>query len=146
MSRSMFLCIAILLVGCTPKWRRTPRPDIKGSNALASVSSFIATNGWDMFTNKEETLDWEDLEPKTYITGLPWKKWSGKQFQAKTSGGILYVLLGDEFHHDYYGIAYNPTTNHFPQYVRRFRPVGDHWYVWAQPEFWYTDTTEGRYE
>ena len=141
-----FLCAAFLLFGCEPKWTRTRPPDIKGSNALASVSHFIATNGWDMFTNKEETIYWEDLEPRLYITGLPWKKWSGKQFQAKTSGGILYVLLGDEFHHDYYGLGYNPTTNHFPEYIRWFRPVGDHWYVWSQPEFWYSATTDGHYE
>jgi hypothetical protein len=142
----LILCVAILFVGCDPKWTRTPGPDIKSSNAMASVSGFIATNGWDMFTNKKETLDWEDLDPKVYITGLPWKAWSEKKFQAKTSGSILYVLLGDEFHHDYYGVAYNPTTNHFPEYVRWFRPIGDHWYVWSQPEFWYGATTDGRYE
>jgi hypothetical protein len=121
-------------------------PDVQGSNALASVSSFTATNGWDMYTNKSYCITWEDLEPKFYISGVPWKAWSGKQLQAVTSDGILLVLLGDEFHHDYYGIAYNPKTNRFDQCVRSFKPIGNHWYVWRQPEFWASTPVDGRYE
>lgn len=146
MTRLALPCItALRLAGCTPEWRKTPGPDIHGTNALASVRSFIATNGWNTYATNVDIF-WEDWEPKRYISELPWKTWSGKSFQATTSEGVLYVLLGDAFHHDYYGVAYNPNTNHFPEWIRGFRPVGDHWYVWSQPEFWYTAKTDGRYE
>lgn len=108
--------------------------------------SFVATNGWDAYAETNYTIFWEDLEPKYYISELPWKQWSGQHFQALTRAGILYVLLGDAFHHDYYGVAYNPNTNRFPEWIRGFKPIGDHWYVWVQPEFWYSDKTDGRYE
>jgi hypothetical protein len=139
--------MALLLVGCTKTWEKVSAPDIHGSNALASVFSFIATNGWD--THARQTNDlifWADEERRLYISGLPWKKWSGQSFPALTSRGILYVLLGDAFHGDYYGVAYNPNTNHFPEWIRGFKPIGGHWYVWAQPEFWYSAKTDGRYE
>lgn len=146
MKRLALLFAPFVLVGCTEPWLKVSGPDIHDSNALASVSSFIATNGWNMYTNNDHTIYWEELKPKFYISELPWKAWSGKQFQAKTRGGILYVLLGDEFHHDYYGVAYNPNTNRFDECIRGFKPIGGHWYNWAQPEFWYSCPVAGRYE
>lgn len=136
--------VAFLIAGCTPNWQCASAPDVRGPNSLANVHSFIATNGPNTYTN-EANLDWEDFEPKVYISGLPWKKWNAKRFQARTSDGILYVLIGDAFHHDYYGVAYNPSTNHFPRWIR-FKPVGDHWYVWLEPEFLDTSVTTGSYE
>ena len=140
------LLVAMTFVGCTPTWKKTPAPDIHGTNSLASAMSFITTNGWNTYAETNYDIFWEDLEPKFYISDLPWKKWSGQRFQALNREGILYVLLGDEFHHDYYGVAYNPNTNHFPEWIREFKPIGSHWYAWAQPEFWDSATTRGRYE
>jgi hypothetical protein len=41
----------------------------------------------------------------------------------------------EEWHHDFTGVAYNPNTNTFCSPIAGFKPVGQHWYVWAQPEF-----------
>jgi hypothetical protein len=149
MTRVGILLTMLSLVGCTPTWEKTKAPDITGTNALASVFSFVATNGWDSYSETNTYIFWteeEDGKQPHYISGLPWKRLHDQRFWALTSGGILYVLLGDEFHHDYYGVAYNPTTNHFPEWIRGFKPIGGHWYVWAQPEFWSTATTDGHYE
>ena len=136
--------VAALLVGCTDTWKSVSSPDVQGSNALASVTAFVATNGWNMHTN-EGCIFWEDLQTKHLITGLPWAAWKGKEFEALTRGGILYVLLDSGWHHDYSGVAYNPNTNRFPDCIRGFKPVGAHWYVWAQPEF-QSVSVKGRYE
>ncbi len=146
MSRIAIFLTTLAVVGCTPKWEKTKRPDITGSNAFASVVSFAATNGWNSYSETNKFIFWAEEEPAHYISGLPWKQLNKQSFPALTSGGILYVLQGDLFHHDYYGVAYNPNTNRFPEWIRRFKPIGDHWYVWAQPEFWATATTQGRYE
>jgi hypothetical protein len=98
------------------------------------VERFTATNGWNMYTNQGGVL-WESLDTNCVIGGLPWKRWSGQQFQALTRNGILFVLLDPGWHHDYSGVAYNPQTNRFPECIRGFKPIGDHWYVWMQPEF-----------
>ena len=42
--------------------------------------------------------------------------------------------------------AYNPNTNHFPEWIKKFKPIGGHWYVWAQPESWGSRETDGHYE
>jgi hypothetical protein len=136
----------ISLVGCKPTWEKTRAPDITGSNALASVLGFVGTNGWESYSKTNTYIFWTKDEPAHYISGLPWKQLNSQCFPALTSGGVLYVLLGDEFHHDYFGVAYNPNTNHFSEWIREFRPIGNHWYVWAQPEFWATATTDGHYE
>jgi hypothetical protein len=141
-----FSLVAMIFAGCTPTWQKTSGPDIQGTNGLASVMSFVATHGWNMHSETNKYIFWEESEPTFYIADLPWKKWRGQRFQALTKQGILYVLVGDEFHNDYYGVAYNPNTNHFPEWIRGFEPIGDHWYVWEQPEFWYTTITDGRYE
>src|SRR6266404_3416153 len=81
--------VAMAIVGCTPTWEKTPAPDIHGTNGLASVIDFVATNGWNSYAETNYDIFWEDLEPKFYISDLPWKKWSGQQFQALTREGIL---------------------------------------------------------
>ena len=141
-----FLLVVTTFIGCTPTWQKTSRPDIPGTNGLASVMSIVATNGWNTFSDTNEFIFWQETQPTFYISNLPWTKWRGQQFQSLTKDGILYVLLGDAFHGDYYGVAYNPNANHFPEWIRGFKPIGDHWYVWAQPEFWSTATTHGSYE
>ena len=132
---SVVLFIAIFMVGCkNHKWDATPPPDIRGTNALVGVSVFIATYGWNMSTNVQDLWRWEDLQPY-YIHDLPWTRYKNQQFQALTYDGILYVLSNPGWHHDYGGVAYNPKTNHFPEYLEGFKPIGGHWYVWCITEF-----------
>lgn len=144
------LTVAMLLTGCgQADWEKISAPDIRGSAALASVESFVATNGWNMYTNGGGVL-WEYEEHPQYITGLPWSAFATNRFQATTRDGILYVMLDPGWHHDYSGVAYNPHTNRFPDCIRGFKPIGEHWYVWCQPEFWAGDRSpnwmRGRYE
>jgi hypothetical protein len=116
-------------------WDDTPSPNIRGTNALAGVSAFIATYGWNSSTNDEDLDRWEDLQPH-YIRDLPWTQYKGRKFQALTYDGILYVLSNPGWHHDYGGVAYNPTTNRFPALMLNgFKPIGGHWYVWCSLEF-----------
>lgn len=99
---------------------------------MTAVESFIATNGWNMHTGALVfTYGFDKPLP---IRGLPWRSLKAKQFPALTHDGIFYVIL-DGWHHDCNGVAYNPKTNRFPPEIAGFRPIGDHWYVWAQPEF-----------
>ena len=126
--------IAILMVGCSNRWDDTPAPDIKGVNAMAGVSEFIAANGWNMCTNDTDLSSWEDLKPH-YIHNLPWVRYKDRQFQALTFNGVLYVLSNSGWHHDYGGVAYIPTTNNFPAIIDGFKPIGGHWYVWCNLEF-----------
>lgn len=109
-------------------------PNITGPEAMAGVSKFIAAYGWNMSTNEDDLWSWEDLNP-CYIHDLPWKKYKDQQFQALTCNGILYVLSNPGWHHDYAGVAYNPTTNQFPARMDGFKPIGGHWYVWCNLEF-----------
>jgi len=130
---SVFLLCA--LAGCGPQaWERIPPPDIQHPAALASVEHFTVTNGWNMYTN-QGGVQWEELDTNCVIGGLPWTRWRGQKFQALTRNGILFVLLDPGWHHDYSGVAYNPHTNHFPECIRGFKPISEHWYVWMQPEF-----------
>src|SRR5262245_37100162 len=130
---NQLLALALVLTGCgQTDWKKVSPPDIQGASALASVDRFIATNGWNMYTNSGAVL-WEYEERPKYITGLPWTAFSTNQFRAISRDGILYVLFDSGFHHDYSGVAYNPHTNRFPDCVRGFKPIGGHWYVWLQP-------------
>jgi len=127
------LAVAILTVGCN-RWDSKPGYYIRGTNATASVSAFIATYGWNSSTNDEDLYRWEDLQLHN-IHDLPWSRYKGQEFPALTHDGIFYVLSNPGWHHDYGGVAYNPQTNHFPAWEGfGFKPIGDHWYVWCIPE------------
>lgn len=133
----------LLLAGCSRHWDALSAPDIQGTNAMAVVERFIATNGWNMQSNGPpfETAGkhWQLLD------GLPWKSLHGRAFPALTQNGILYVLSHPGWHHDSAGLAYNPQTNRFGPTIRGFKPVGGHWYVWLQPEF-QSETFTQQYE
>ena len=131
------------------KWDEVPAPTIAGSNALAAVNSFVATNGWNMQTNDciFDCLRDDDNQPKSKpIRGLPWTVIHGQQFPAVTHDNILYVFFRG-FHHDGHGVAYNPNTNHFAPTIDCFKPIGQHWYAWAfDHEFRPTDPQPQIYE
>lgn len=127
------VCIFCLFCGCGKRWDSACAPDIRRTNAMAAVETFIATNGWNMQSNGApfETTGrhWQ------MISGLPWKSLNNQEFRALTQNGVLYVLTNPGWHHDSAGVAYNPQTNRFGPTIRGFKPIGDHWYVWFQPEF-----------
>ncbi len=125
------LTVLVLLSGCGG-WDAMSPPDIHGTNALASVQAFVATNGWNMQTSGPP---FEANVSPGQLSGIPWKKFTGQQLPALTQGGILYVVTERGFHHDLIGVAFNPQTNRFGPTIRGFRPLGEHWYVWTQPEF-----------
>jgi hypothetical protein len=112
-------------------WDEVPAPTITNSNAMASVNAFVVTNGWNMETNGWRVMDFSDHRKP--IRGLPWEAIKDREFGALTHGGVLYVLLKG-WHHNLSGVAYNPRTNSFAPGIRGFKPLGDHWYVWTQPE------------
>lgn len=127
-----FVIASVLLAGCGGgRWDSISPPDIKTPVALAAVEAFVATNGWNM----------QPIGPVfeggagRMIRGLPWKKLKAGEFPALSQGGVLYVLTNPGWHHDSAGVAYNPQTNNFGPNIRGFKPIGDHWYVWIQPEF-----------
>ena len=122
--------IVVLLAGCKPSWEAMSAPDVHGTNAMAGVSSFISAHGWHMMTNGSPF--W--TAPDAPIHNLPWTSLSGHEYPAVTQDGILYITLGG-WHHDVYGVAFNPQTNHFAPTIRAFKPIGGHWYDWFQPEF-----------
>jgi hypothetical protein len=127
------LVMVSLIVGCT-RWDSKPGHYVRGTNAIADVSQFISTYGWNSSTNEEDLHRWEGLQPH-YIHDLPWSRLRNQQIQALTYGGILYVLSNAGWYHDWAGIAYNPQTNRFP--AREgicFKPIGEHWYVWGISE------------
>ena len=125
------LMAVALLPGCGG-WDAMSPPDIHGTNALASINAFVASHGWNMQTSGPP---FEANIRAGQITGVPWKKLRGRQLSAITQGGILYVVTEEGLHHDLIGIAFNPQTNKFGPTIRGFRPLGEHWYVWTQPEF-----------
>jgi hypothetical protein len=128
-----FFTIAILMVGCN-RWDSKPGHYVRGTNAMAGVSTFIVTYGWNSSTNVEDLWHWDNLHPH-YIQGVPWSRLESQQFPALTHDGILYVLSNPGWHGDYGGVAYNPQTNRFPKLDGfGFKPIGDHWYVWGMPE------------
>jgi hypothetical protein len=128
-----FLVVATLVVGCN-RWDSKPGHYIGSTNAMASVSTFIATYGWNSCTNDEDLCRWEDSKAHN-IQDVPWTKYKGQEFPALTHNGILYVLSNPGWHGDYGGLAYNPATNQFPVFEGfGFKPIGGHWYVWCIPE------------
>jgi hypothetical protein len=115
-------------------WDHVPAPNMSRPGAMTSVSEFIAAHGWYMSTNQDDLWRWEDLNTPS-ISNLPWRRYKNQQFPALTYNGILYVLSDPGWHHDYAGVAYNPTTNEFPAELDGFKPIGGHWYVWCILEF-----------
>jgi hypothetical protein len=130
-------------------WDEVPAPTLVGSNALSAVNSYVATNGWNMQTNGwvfDSASDDDNEDKSKPIRGLPWTVIHGREFPAVTHDGILYVFFGG-FHHDGSGVAYNPHTNNFSGTVDAFKPIGQHWYVWAfDHEFQSTDPQPQIYE
>ena len=113
-------------------WDEMPRPTVAGTNALAAVHQFVATNGWNMYTGTVVTFSF--IKKRGKIRGLPWEAIREREFSAVTHNDVLYVILSG-WHHDYSGVAYNPKTNAFPKGIRGFKHIGQHWYAWSQPEF-----------
>jgi hypothetical protein len=112
-------------------WEQIPPPDLRGTNDPGAVHAFVRTHGWNMHTGFV-ALGWGFVETQP-IKGLPWKEIEHREFQAVTANGILYVIL-DGFAHNCLGVAYNPKTNRFDSAMVGFKPIGDHWYAWRQPE------------
>jgi hypothetical protein len=115
------------------KWDEVPAPTLLGSNAMSAVNSFVATNGWNMQTNDcifDCIIDDNNEAKSKQIRGLPWAAIHEQEFPAVTHDNILYVFFRG-FHHDGHGVAYNPLTNHFAATIDSFKPIGEHWYVWA---------------
>jgi hypothetical protein len=112
-------------------WHEIPSPTLTGTVAMASVTSFVATNGWNMHTGSLGALVF--VKNRKRIRGLPWEAIRDREFQAVTHDGVLYVILRG-WHHNYTGVAYNPKTNAFPRGIVGFKPLHDHWYAWSQPE------------
>ena len=113
-------------------WDEVPAPTILGSNAMAAIDSFVATNGWNMQTNDciFDCISDDDNQAKSKpVRGLPWAVIHEQEFPAVTHDHILYVFFRG-FHHDGHGVAYNPQTNHFAATIDSFKPIGEHWYVW----------------
>jgi hypothetical protein len=112
------------------RWNEIPAPTINGLKGMKGIQDFVATNGWNMDTN------WHGVEGSKcmkLIQGLPWEAIKSQEFPAVSHDGILYILLKG-WHHNLSGIAYNPNTNAFASGIAGFRPIGDHWYAWAEPE------------
>jgi len=111
------------------RWDEVPAPTMTGSNAMAAIDSFIATNGWDM---QKDGYVCCVLGPdrSKLVRGLPWTVIHDREFPAVTHNGILYVWFSG-FHHDSDGVAYNPKTNEFAKGMN-YKPIGEHWYVWAE--------------
>ena len=115
------------------EWDEVPAPTLVGSDAMSAVNSFVATNGWNMQTNDcifDCISDDGDQAISKPIHGLPWAVIHEQEFPAVTHDGILYVFFRG-FHHDGHGVAYNAHTNHFVATIDSFKPIGQHWYVWA---------------
>jgi len=112
-------------------WDEVPPPTLTNSSAMAAVNTFIATNGWNTYTGGE--WDFFSIKTAKSIRGLPWKEVQDRDFSALTQNGILYVMFRG-FHYNANGIAYNPRTNAFPAWMTGFKPLKNHWYVWALPE------------
>jgi hypothetical protein len=106
-----------------------PPPTLTNSSAMASVSAFIATNGWSMHTDSLGPFAW--VKNQKPIRGLPWKEIEDREFPATTHNGILYVKFTG-WHYNDHGVAFNPKTNRFPKSILGFKALANHWYVWAQ--------------
>jgi hypothetical protein len=111
------------------RWDDVPSPTMTGSNAMTEIDSFIATNGWDMQKDGVVFLSVMASDKSKPMSGLPWKTVHDRKFPAVTHDGILYVWFTG-WHYNDRGVAYNPKTNMFARGMS-FKPVGQHWYVWA---------------
>ena len=110
-------------------WDEVPGPTLTNGSAMASVNAFIATNSWNMHTNRLGPFAWvKNWKP---IRGLPWREIEAREFQATTHNGILYVWFTG-WHYNDNGVAFNPKTNTFPKSILGFKPLANHWYAWAQ--------------
>jgi hypothetical protein len=80
-----------LIVGCGPgeRWDSASTLDLQGPAAMTSVNQFVAINGWNMISKDGGPFDNNVQKP---ITGLPWKRLTGKTYPAVTENSILYVL------------------------------------------------------
>jgi hypothetical protein len=119
-------------------WDEVPAPTVTASNAMAAVDAFVSTNGWNMQTDGMVFCStwWPDKSQA--IRGLPWTEIRDREFPAVTHAGILYVFFTG-WHYNDQGVAYNPNTNAFSRRMAAFKPIGQHWYVWAATD----DTGEG---
>ena len=111
-------------------WDEVPAPTMTGSNAMAAVEAFVAANGWDMQKDGVVFLSVIAPDKSKLIQGLPWTEIHDRKFPAVTHDGILYVFFTG-WHYNYQGVAYNPKTNAFVRRMAAFKPIGQHWYVWA---------------
>lgn len=113
-------------------WDEVPAPTLVGSNGMSAVNSFVAANGWNMQTNDYvfDGITGRNQPKSEPIRGLPWAVIHDQEFPAVTHDHILYVFFRG-FHHDGHGVAYNPNTNRFSAAIDSFKPIGQHWYVWA---------------
>jgi len=110
-------------------WDEVPPPTLTNSSAMTSVNAFIATNSWNMHTDSLGPFGW--VKNQKPIRGLPWKEIESREFPATTHDGILYVRFTG-WHYNDHGVAFNPKTNRFPKSILGFKPLANHWYVWAQ--------------
>jgi len=115
-------------------WDEVPAPTLTNSSAMNGVNTFISSNGWNMDTSGFLFDSYGAAKPPIrLIRGLPWEVIRNREFPALTHHGVLYVMLKG-WHHNLSGLAYNPNTNSFARMIAGFKPVGQHWYVWASPE------------
>ena len=112
------------------RWDEVPAPTMTGSNAMAAIDEFIATNGWDMQKDGIVFDSVSAADKSKVIRGLPWTAIHGREFPAVTHDGILYVFFTG-WHHNNQGVAYNPKTNAFLRSIFAFKPIEQHWYCWA---------------
>ncbi len=130
-SRELFFQFMVVHPSFGYRWNEIPAPTMSGSNAMAAVDAFVAANGWDMQNDGAIFPVLFSPDKSKPIRGLPWKEIHEREFRAVTHNGILYVEFTG-FHHDSNGVAYNPKTNSFARDIAGFKPIGKHWYVWAQ--------------
>jgi hypothetical protein len=115
------------------RWDEVPEPTLTNSSSMKSVRKFIKRYGWNMATNDIfGDLAWITHETNKMkpIRGLPWQVIQHREFRAVTCKGVFYVLF-EGWHHNLRGVAYNPNTNVFASQIAAFKPIGQHWYVWA---------------
>lgn len=111
-------------------WDEVPAPTLTTPNAMAAVEAFISTNGWEMQTDGVVFCSPYSPDKSKVIRGLPWTEIHDREFRAVIHAGILYVFFTG-WHYNDHGVAYNPNTNAFAGRMAVFKPIGQHWYVWA---------------
>ena len=114
-------------------WHEVPAPTMAGASAMTAVDAFVSSNGWDMQTDGIVFCDILAPDKSKMIRDLPWTEIHDREFPAVTHDGILYVFFTG-WHHNNHGVAYNPKTNTFARGMAAFKPIGQHWYVWAMTD------------